>query len=64
MITSIEEATRRYQTPRAAQEVAQVYAEGGANRERLRRYIVTLAAEREHQFDVMDRSLGRWNFWS
>jgi hypothetical protein len=55
MLSSIGEGTRRYQGPQAAQALAQVYAEGGANRERFRQYIVNLAAEREQQFEVMDR---------
>jgi hypothetical protein len=59
MTTSIEDAARRYQAAQSAQDVASVYAEGGANRERLRRYIVTLAAEREHQFEVMDKEAQR-----
>lgn len=59
MLTSLEEAARKYQSTQAAQTVAQLFAEGGTNRERLRSYIVTLAAEREHQFEVMDREAQR-----
>jgi methyl-accepting chemotaxis protein len=59
MITSVEEAARRYQSAAAAQELAGVYAEGGVNRERMRKYIVNLAAEREHQFEVMDKEAQR-----
>jgi hypothetical protein len=59
MLTSIGEGTRKYQDPRVAQALAEVYGEGGSNRERFRRYIVNLAAEREHQFEVMDREAQR-----
>jgi hypothetical protein len=59
MITSLEEGARKYQGSQVAQELAAVYGEGGANRERFRSYIVNLAAEREHQFEVMDREAQR-----
>ena len=59
MLNSIGEGTRKYQGPQLAQALAQVHAEGGANRERFRQYIVNLAAEREQQFDVMDREAQR-----
>ena len=50
MVASLQEGARKYQGPQAAQSLAAVYGEGGANRERFRSYIVNLAAEREHQF--------------
>jgi hypothetical protein len=59
MIASIGEGTRKYQSSREAQALAAVFGEGGANRERFRRYIVNLAAEREQQFEVMDREAQR-----
>ena len=59
MLGSLEEAMRKYQTPEDAQALASLSAENGANRERFRQYIVTLAAEREKQFDVMDREAQR-----
>jgi hypothetical protein len=59
MINSLQEGARKYQGPQVAQALAAVYGEGGANRERFRSYIVNLAAEREHQFDVMDREAQR-----
>ena len=58
MITSLQEGARKYQ-PQAAQSLAAVYGEGGANRDRFRSYIVSLAAEREQQFEVMDREAQR-----
>jgi hypothetical protein len=59
-VASLQEGARKYQaTSQAAQALAAVYAEGGANRDRFRSYIVNLAAEREHQFEVMDREAQR-----
>jgi hypothetical protein len=62
MIRSLQEGARKYQGPQG-QQVAQsldaLFAEGGANRDRLRSYIVNLASEREHQFEVMDREAQR-----
>ena len=59
MFGSLQEGMRKYQGAEAAQSLATLYAQGGANRERFRRYIVNLAAEREHQFEVMDREAQR-----
>jgi hypothetical protein len=59
MLNSLQEGARKYQSPRVAQSLAALFGEGGANRERLRGYIVNLAAEREQQFAVMDREAQR-----
>jgi hypothetical protein len=59
MLMSLQEGARKYQGPQVAQSLAALFGEGGANRERLRGYIVNLAAEREHQFTVMDREAQR-----
>ena len=59
MLGSIEDGARRYQGAPVAAEIASVYGEGGANRERFRQYIVNLAAERERQFEVMDQEAQR-----
>ena len=59
MIESLEQGARRYQAPQIAQSLAALFGEGGVNREHLRGYIVNLAAEREHQFEVMDREAQR-----
>jgi hypothetical protein len=59
MLVSLEDATRKYQSPQVAQALASTFAESGANRERFRSYIVSLAAEREHQFEVMDQEAQR-----
>lgn len=59
MLNSLQEGARKYQDPRVAESLSALFAEGGANRERLRTYIVNLAVEREHQFEVMDREAQR-----
>jgi len=59
MLNSLQQGAAKYQTQKAAQALAALYAEGGANRERLRSYIINLAAEREHQFETMDREAQR-----
>jgi hypothetical protein len=59
MVGSLEEGTRKYQDPALAQALASLTAENGANRDRFQKYIVNLAAEREQQFQVMDREAQR-----
>jgi hypothetical protein len=59
MLNSVEEGMRKYQNPASAQALVSLQAEGGADRERLQRYIVNLAAEREQQFHVMDQEAQR-----
>ena len=59
MISSLQQGAAKYQSQEAAQNLAALFAEGGANRERLRMYIVNLASEREHQFEVMDKEAQR-----
>jgi hypothetical protein len=55
MLASLEDGIRKYQDPQLARQLAAVNAENGANRERFRGYIINLAAQRENQFEVMDR---------
>ena len=59
MLVSLGEAIRKYQTTADAQALASVSAQNGANRERLQRYVVNLAAEREQDLQVMDREAQR-----
>jgi len=59
MLGSLEDGIRRYQGPALAETLASLAAENGANRDRFQRYIVNLAAEREQQFQVMDREAQR-----
>jgi hypothetical protein len=59
MLGSLEDGTRKYQDPALAQTLASLAAENGANRGRFQQYIVNLAAEREQQFQVMDREAQR-----
>ena len=59
MLRSLEEGIRRYQTPNVAETIASLAAAGGATRERFRAYMVNLAAERDQQFEIMDREAQR-----
>lgn len=59
MLASLEDGIAKYQDPQLARQLTAVNGENGANRERFREYIVNLAAEREHQFEVMDREAQR-----
>ena len=59
MLGSLEDGTRKYQDPALAQTLASLAAENGVNRDRFQKYIVNLAAEREQQFEVMDREAQR-----
>jgi hypothetical protein len=59
MLASLGEGARRYQNARDAQELATLAAQSGAGRDRLQRYIVNLAAEREQDLEVMDREAQR-----
>jgi dephospho-CoA kinase len=59
MLASVEEGMRRYQTVASVQGLASLQAESGVNRDRLQRYIVNLAAEREKELRVMDEEAQR-----
>src|SRR5580658_5620284 len=59
MLNSVEEGMRKYQDPQSAQALVSLQAESGANRDRLQRYIVSLAAEREQELHVMDQEAQR-----
>jgi hypothetical protein len=50
---------RKYQAPADAAALAALSAENGANRSRLERYLVSLAADREQQLLVMDSEAQR-----
>jgi hypothetical protein len=59
MLASLGEGAGRYQGARDAQELARISAEGNGRRDRLQRYIVNLAAQREQDLEVMDREAQR-----
>ena len=59
MLASLAEATRRYENPAAAEGLLALAAENGDNRDRLQKYIVNLAAQREQDLKVMDREAQR-----
>ncbi len=59
MLQSVEEGIRRYGDKADAQTLAALQAASSANRERLQRHIVSLAAEREREFQAMDSEAQR-----
>jgi hypothetical protein len=59
MLVTLEEGLRRYQSREEAEALASLAAENGANRERFRRYLTALAAEREKRLEMMDREAQR-----
>jgi hypothetical protein len=59
MLGSLEEGMRKYVSPAAAQQLVSLAAENGANRDRLQRYVVNLAVQREQEYQAMDREAQR-----
>lgn len=59
MLGSVEEGLRKYQSPAAAQALSSLEAEAGPNRDRFQKYIINLAADREHQLKIMDQEAQR-----
>jgi hypothetical protein len=59
MLASLVEGIRRYDGADAAQKLAALAAEGGANRDRFQRYLVSLAADQDQRLQVMDKEAQR-----
>jgi hypothetical protein len=59
LLGSVAEAERKYQSPAQAQELVAAAAESGGDRDRLAQYVVSLAADREKEFQVMDQETQR-----
>jgi hypothetical protein len=59
MLSSLVEGARHYQSPGEAGALEAVAVQDGVYRDRLQGYIVNLAAEREHDLEVMDREAQR-----
>ncbi len=59
MTNSLAEAMRKYESPESAQGLLALVAQNAGNRDRLQKYIVNLAAEREHDLQIMDREAQR-----
>ena len=59
MTGSLEQGMRKYQTPSDAAALAALSGENGANRSRLERYLVNLAADQEQQLQIMDSEAQR-----
>jgi len=59
MLLSLEQGIRKYQSPRAAEALASVQAQGWASRDRFERYLMQLAADQEQRLRVMDEEAQR-----
>jgi hypothetical protein len=59
LLGSLVEGIRKYQNPAIADLVQGVLNENSNNRDKLRQYVVDLAAENEHEFQVADREAQR-----
>jgi len=59
MLGSVEEGMRKYQSPADAEALASLEAEIAPNRDRFQKYIVDLAADREHQLQITDKEAQR-----
>jgi len=59
VLASLEEAIRKYQDPARAQDLVRIEAENGSNRDRFQQYLISLAADREHALQVMDKEAQR-----
>ncbi len=59
MLRSLEAGIRKYQNPAVADLLQGLLVEESADREKLRQYIIDLAADRELQFRVIDEEAQR-----
>jgi hypothetical protein len=59
MLRSVVAGIRKYQNPAVADLMAGLIADTSADREKLRQYLVDLAADREQQYRVMDQEAQR-----
>lgn len=59
LLDSLGDGARRYQNPALADLLASVFAESGAQRELLRRYLLDLAEAKERQLQLLDEEAQR-----
>ena len=59
MLRSVVAGIRKYQNPAVAELLAGLIADTSTDRDKLRQYLVDLAADREQQFRVMDQEAQR-----
>jgi len=59
VLESLVEGARKYQSPTLASTLQARLDEASANRDKLREYVVELAAQREHEYQVMDSEAQR-----
>lgn len=58
-LESLIQGARKYQSPALAATLQARLDEASANRDKLRQYVVQLAAQREHEYQVMDSEAQR-----
>lgn len=58
-LNSLVDAVRKYQNPAVGDLLIGVLAENGANRDKLRQYVTDLAANKEEEFQVVDKEAQR-----
>ncbi len=59
ILRSLAAGIRKYQNPAVAELLEGLIADTGADRDKLRRYLVDLAGDREQQYRVMDQEAQR-----
>ena len=59
MLRSVVAGIRKYQNPAVAELLAGLIADTSADQDKLRQYLVDLAADREQQYKVMDQEAQR-----
>ncbi len=59
MLRSVAAGIRKYQNPAVADLLQSLISDTSSDREKLRQYLVDLAADREQQFKVMDQEAQR-----
>ena len=58
-LTSLVDATRRYQSPQLGDQLVSIVGQNTTNRDKLRQFITDLADKREQEFTVADREAQR-----
>jgi hypothetical protein len=59
LLASLRDGARRYGDPAIADEMTSLFATNSIHRDRLRQYVVELAAVREQEFALLDREAQR-----
>jgi ABC-type transport system involved in cytochrome bd biosynthesis fused ATPase/permease subunit len=59
VLSSLVEGTRKYQNPALADLISGIAAENSSSRQKLRQYVVDLAALKEEEYRIMDQEAQR-----